>query len=816
MAFWVLALVYIVGTVLYDVLRPKPQFDSPTPSSLGDFQFPTIGEGRPIPVVWGTCKLSGPMVTWYGDLQIQAITKKVKTGLFSSEDVTTGYRYYLGAQLVLCSGEVDEVLQVRFDDRAPPAGRAHLPGLTQVNINAPNFFGGEESEGGVVGSIYVYHGTPTQPVDSYLQGRLGNDLPAWRHVCHAVFRHIYLGTSPYIKAVSFVVRRCPNGLGLTGGAENIDGDANPAAMIYDILISPASGNGLGLPVGFLDVAAFRSVGQTLAEEGLGLSMLQDRGTTAKDLVLEILRHIDGVMYVEPTTGLLTIRLVRYDYDLETIPVLDADSCTVKSFARPSWGDLKNTVRIGYVSRDAGFIEMTAQAQDLAGIEVQGGEVTLQDLTLRGLSNATTAQQAAARALAALAYPLATITIEADRSAWAFRPGAAFKLVWDPLGIDGMVCRAVRVGTGRPDSGKIEIEAMEDIFAVDWTGYSTPPASDWEDPSGDPPALTDQVALAAPYEATKDYGHVGADVQLAVTMAARGATGISLGYKAYVADGHGGWSPPANVHYFTPSGALSAAIDELSGEIVVASGLDTDLVESVSAQDFSLGVNVAWLTHGGLEEFIAFQNVVQGESGITLQTVARGCLDTAPTAFPAGTRVWFISYGSRIVNIRGPVPPTETVNNNLRFQPYNNQSEYLFASCVDSQMVATSPARSAKVYCPTDVRFNGQSYPASITGALTVSWSHRNRLGTWSYANSGQTTAPEDGTEYDILVYGEFGTLVHTESGLTDTSWTYSAGQEIAESGLGRLNNHLRVVIRTHGAERAHVALCDIEWAGDRV
>ncbi len=492
----------------------------------------------------------------------------------------------------------------------------------------------------------------------------------------------------------------------------------------------------------------------MAAEGLGLSMLQDRTTTAKDLVLEILRHIDGVMYVEPSTGLLTIRLVRYDYDPETIPVLDADNCTVKSFARPSWGDLKNTVRVGYVSRAAGFIEKTAQAQDLASIEVQGGEVSLQDLTLRGLSNPATAQLAAARALAALAYPLATITIDADRSAWAFRPGAVFKLVWDPLGITGMACRVVRVGTGRLDSGKIEIEAMEDIFAVEWTGYTDPPASGWEDPSGDPPALTDQVALAAPYEATKDYGNMGSDVQLAVTMAARGVTGISLGYKAYVADGYGGWSPPVDVRFFTPSGALSTAIDELTSEIVVASGLDADLVESVSAPDFSLGVNVAWLAHDGLEEFIAFQNVVQGESGITLQTVARGCLDTAPTAFPAGTRVWFISYGSRIVNIRGPVPPTETVNNNLRFQPYNNQSEYLFASCLDSPVVATTPARSAKVYCPTDVRFNGQSYPASITGALTVSWSHRNRLGTWSYVDSGETTAPEDGTEYDILVYGE--------------------------------------------------------------
>ena len=50
---------------------------------------------------------------------------------------------------------------------------------------------------------------------------------------------------------------------------------------------------------------------------------------------------------------------------------------------------------------------------------------------------------------------------------------------------------------------------------------------------------------------------------------------------------------------------------------MALGLDTDLVESVSAPDFSLGVNVAWIAHDGLEEFIAFQTVVQGENDVIL-------------------------------------------------------------------------------------------------------------------------------------------------------------------------------------------------------
>ena len=40
--------------------------------------------------------------------------------------------------------------------------------------------------------------------------------------------------------------------------------------------------------------------------------------------------------------------------------------------------------------------------------------------------------------------------------------------------------------------------------------------------------------------------------------------------------------------------------------------------------------------------------------------------------------------------------------------------------------------------------------------------------------------------------------------------------EIAESGLGRLNNHLRVRIRTWGASRTHEAIREIEWEFERV
>ena len=43
-----------------------------------------------------------------------------------------------------------------------------------------------------------------------------------------------------------------------------------------------------------------------------------------------------------------------------------------------------------------------------------------------------------------------------------------------------------------------------------------------------------------------------------------------------------------------------------------------------------------------------------------------------------------------------------------------------------------------------------------------------------------------------------------------TSWTYLEADEIAESGLARLNSHLRVRIRTWGGSHTHEAIREIE------
>lgn len=63
----------IVAYLVTSALAPKPP--SPDQPTLDDIDAPTADEGRPIPVVFGTVKVTGPNIIWYGDLK----TKKIKS-----------------------------------------------------------------------------------------------------------------------------------------------------------------------------------------------------------------------------------------------------------------------------------------------------------------------------------------------------------------------------------------------------------------------------------------------------------------------------------------------------------------------------------------------------------------------------------------------------------------------------------------------------------------------------------------------------------------------------------------------------------------
>lgn len=65
-------LMMVVSAAIQAVTRPKIDKPNQDPSKL---DIPTAEEGRPIPVIFGTCLIKNPNVVWYGD----ADTTPIKT-----------------------------------------------------------------------------------------------------------------------------------------------------------------------------------------------------------------------------------------------------------------------------------------------------------------------------------------------------------------------------------------------------------------------------------------------------------------------------------------------------------------------------------------------------------------------------------------------------------------------------------------------------------------------------------------------------------------------------------------------------------------
>lgn len=117
---------------------------------------------------------------------------------------TVGYKYFLGMHASLCLGPIDKITRIKYGDKVAWEGE-NAGG--QLQINAPELFGGESGEGGIQGRVDVLMGEPTQGRNDYLLARLGTLISAFRGVVTLVFRQVYWGTSPYIKAISVTAQR---------------------------------------------------------------------------------------------------------------------------------------------------------------------------------------------------------------------------------------------------------------------------------------------------------------------------------------------------------------------------------------------------------------------------------------------------------------------------------------------------------------------------------------------------------------------------------------------------------------------------------
>ncbi len=718
MTFIVTLLIYAVLFVLSELLRPKPNIENQRPKNLGDFQFPTATEGRVVPLVWGTVRLAGPNVVWYGDLVQQAIIEDVKTGLFSSETLTKGFRYFIGIQFGLCRGVIDNVRGIWIGEERVFTG-AQAAGV--IAINEPDLFGGDDlGQGGVVGDFRVFVGTEVQAASTYLSAfqAEGGDTPAYVGTAYGVFEQGNIGNSTTIKPWKFEVRRIPDNAGALSADQLVNGaDANPMAVIYELMTD--TDWGLGFPSSDIDLTNFQTTATTLKSEGNGFSFQLESPLEASELLREIERQIDGIVFLNQQTGQWQVKLARNDYVIGNLrEVNEGNIVDLINFTRGAWSDTTNQVRLQFVDPQLDFKETFALAQDMANVRIQGGVNVSVTENYPGIKNATLANSVAWRDLRTLTYPLAKATFVMDRSFWDVTPGEVLRWNDTELGIANLPMRVSRIDLGELEDNKVKLDVVQDIFQFSAGVFGDPIPTEWTPPVDTLVAFpsAQQLAFESPrgfisrdtlkFDGTYPVRawcagrRQGNEVRFEIRQ--RNASGVPTG--SYFAAG--------TIVGFMKIGELAAALGPGSAfpfDLTVTPSPDTQAAiqgSFVAADIADAGTNLLGLILVGEEFMLVTGGAVDNASDVDLQDVYRSVLDSVHGDHADATDVYLVFLGG------GHSTTVFTNGNNVDIKLVPSSLSDEVAEGTTTTIQFTADSRTSRPYPPSELDLNTVRFPTT--------------------------------------------------------------------------------------------------------
>lgn len=721
-----IAILLVAVFVLSQVLLPKPKVENARPAGLGDFRFPTATQGRVVPLVWGTVKIEGPNVVWYGDLEQQAITKSIKSGFFSKKRFVAGFKYYVGIQFALCRGAIngtgDGVKRIWIGDREVFNGSVSDG---TISINTPDLLGGDDlGAGGVVGTLRVHPGTATQAVNSYLTGfqSISGATPRYKRTVYCVFEHGYIGNSTSIDPWSFEVRRIPNGLGLGTATVNSGNDANPMNVVYELITDPIYG--FGHPAADVDLTAFTNAANTLRTEGNGFSGTLDSPKEADELMRELQRQIDGFVFRDHRTGKWTVKLNRADYDINTVPQL-TNPKDVRDFSRGSWEDTTNEVHVQFFNRVNNYTEDFALAQDMANAMIQGGGSVSTGVihpatsNFMGVKDATLANQLAWRGLRTLSYPLAKATFVVDRSFWDTTPGDVIAWTDTARGFVKLPMRVFKADYGDLEDNAIKLDCVQDVFYFGAGSYGSPPGSNWTPPADSlsPFASNRQLAIEAPRGiVTRDPDYTGTPTSKVMVSARRGSVEVSYLVRHRSASGApaGAFSDGGEVYSFALIGSLKNSLAAGSGvplaSITLTASPDAQATLEAAFTDnpdlTDQGTNLTNLVMVG-NEFMLVGNASTSGADVVLGNVYRGVLDSVQEAHLANDLVWLVFRGVSVTDVA--FDPTYNVD--IKLLPRSRTSVVAEGSATTISL--TMDRRIQRPLAPSRLLLNSSLFPATV-------------------------------------------------------------------------------------------------------
>ena len=684
----------------------------------------------------------------------------------SGKTITIGYWYRMGAHLALAH-PVHAFTRIKLGDKmgwvGPPGG---ITTTQNVHIQQPDLYGGPEREGGFLGPVTMVMGGGAELPNDYLASVLpdaASGMPAFRHVSSLILRKPFVAANnPNIRPINVEVFFQP-AAGWYPETEQPGNDmsVNPAHMIRECLTNDAWGIGYS-PLDIDDVS-FRTAAQQLYTEGFGLNLVWDTESSLFDFISSILMHVDGMLYLDPFTGVFKLRLLRFDYDVTKILSFDPSNIvSLDSYDRASVGELANQVSLIWYDNYYD-IQRSVTVHNNVIRELQGGVVSAY-VEMPGVSNVHLASTIAARELKRVSTAFSRIVFQPGRTGGMVAIGDVIKLTWPEYGLTDVVYRVGSISQDPNDSTKITIKAVEDIFAYGQSVYGPVADSLWADPISPPLPAPRHQATEAPYimierALNENLVAIGTLDPMSgfVTYQASKPTPDTFSYALWDCAVGGTYTQKYMGALFTPSAVL---LESLVPEVTSTFGINPD----VNLSDIPLN---KYILVGG--EIMSVTAMTE-----THLTVNRGILDTVPARHSMGEIVWFAD-GRQAQDVTEWADGVTVQCKALTLTGKGPLS--LDAAPADN---ITIRRRWYRPYAPGNFKLNGEYWPYHlIIGEPVLTWSHRDRTTQLSYyVNQTETDiGPEIGVTYTARVYDHTGVVVRTVTGITGTTWTYTSVME---------------------------------------
>lgn len=617
---------------------------------------------------------------------------------------TVGYAYFLGLAYALCS-KVDKLLEFRMDETTTAKPNLIGSGSFVARTGKSQQPGGS---GNSTSTVKFYDGNQ-RVADEYITSKTGEEI-AYRNTAYLVVNGFIGDNVRAAPNYSCVVERTKiTSWSGSGISDNINGDVNPASVLWYMLTTM-----MKLDMASLDESSFINANKTLVSEGFGVSFVMSRAQEAKEWVKEILRTIDGVICINPKSGKLTLRLLRDDYDKKNLKLLNESNTANIKIKRKSWDDTFSRVTVKYTQRGS-FKEASVSGVNSATSNTLKAEKAT-EVEYMSVTSTRNANIVLNRLMRKLTYPLAELKFSLSSAQFNdIMVGDVMLFSNTKLGIIDMPIRVLNLGGDKEDSQTVDVEACEDVFALDNVNIT----SVQEDLYKPVDLNVGELEYYGAVEATAEMGET-----LGVLPFYVKPSGFVQGTN--IKDGLSGVSVNA------PSWTLG----ELKENLEISDEMGDELsflVKEITPLWQVAGTRAGWqrikFTCLIDSEFINFQYRDDlGDGVFRVRALMRGLSGTKITRHLKGAKVWFAPVDANDLITLPLIAPNTT----LYFQSHN------FAMNNEAKSVSFSHSgKSKKPYPPSNL------FATRDANRVTLGWRNCVRLHGANYRNADNLIAGED-------------------------------------------------------------------------